>query len=33
LDEATRNAIGEPGEPFLTYTVTADDLASIMPSR
>jgi lipoprotein-anchoring transpeptidase ErfK/SrfK len=31
LDEATRNAIGEPGEPFLTYTVTADDLASIMP--
>jgi lipoprotein-anchoring transpeptidase ErfK/SrfK len=31
LDEPTRDAIGEPGEPFLTYTVTADDLASIMP--
>ena len=31
LDQATRDAIGEPGEPFLTYTVTADDVASIMP--
>jgi lipoprotein-anchoring transpeptidase ErfK/SrfK len=31
LDQATRDAIGEPGEPFLTYVVTADDLASIMP--
>ena len=31
LDEPTRNAIGEPGEPFLSYIVTADDLASIMP--
>jgi len=31
LDEPTRDAIGEPGEPFLTYTVTADDVASIMP--
>jgi len=31
LDDATRNAIGEPGEPFLNYTVTADDIASIMP--
>jgi len=31
LDPATRAAIGEPGEPFLTYTVTADDTASIMP--
>jgi lipoprotein-anchoring transpeptidase ErfK/SrfK len=31
LDEPTREAIGEPGEPFLTYTVTANDLASIMP--
>jgi lipoprotein-anchoring transpeptidase ErfK/SrfK len=31
LDPATRAAIGEPGEPFLTYTVTADDIASIMP--
>ncbi len=31
LDPATRAAIGEPGEPFLTYTVTADDVASIMP--
>ena len=31
LDEPTRDAIGEPGEPFLTYTVTASDLDSIMP--
>ncbi len=31
LDPATREAIGEPGEPFLTYTVTADDVSSIMP--
>jgi len=31
LDEPTRDAIGEPGEPFLTYTVTDDDVNSIMP--
>ena len=31
LDQPTRDAIGEPGEPFLTYTVTEDDVASIMP--
>jgi lipoprotein-anchoring transpeptidase ErfK/SrfK/outer membrane biosynthesis protein TonB len=31
LDQPTRDAIGEPGEPFLSYTVTADDIASIMP--
>jgi lipoprotein-anchoring transpeptidase ErfK/SrfK len=31
LDPATRDAIGEPGEPFLTYTVKADDIAAIMP--
>ncbi|HEY0256116.1 MAG TPA: L,D-transpeptidase family protein [Candidatus Methylacidiphilales bacterium] len=31
LDQPTRDLIGEPGEPFLTYTVTADDIASIMP--
>lgn len=31
LDQPTRDSIGEPGEPFLTYTVTADDIASIMP--
>jgi len=31
LDPATRDAIGEPGEPFLNYIVTADDVASIMP--
>jgi lipoprotein-anchoring transpeptidase ErfK/SrfK len=31
LDPATRAAIGEPGEPFQNYTVTADDVASIMP--
>ncbi len=31
LDPATRAAIGEPGEPFLTYTVTPGDIAAIMP--
>ena len=31
LDQPTRDAIGEPGDPFLTYTVTADDVNSIMP--
>lgn len=31
LDDETRAAIGEPGEPFLSYKVTADDIASIMP--
>jgi lipoprotein-anchoring transpeptidase ErfK/SrfK len=31
LDQPTRDAIGEPGEPFLNYTVSADDVASIMP--
>jgi lipoprotein-anchoring transpeptidase ErfK/SrfK len=31
LDQPTRDAIGEPGEPFLTYTVTSDDVDSIMP--
>jgi lipoprotein-anchoring transpeptidase ErfK/SrfK len=31
LDAPTRAAIGEPGEPFLSYVVTHDDLASIMP--
>ena len=31
LDQPTRDAIGEPGEPFLNYTVTADDVAAIMP--
>jgi hypothetical protein len=31
LDQPTRDAIGEPGEPFLSYVVTADDVASIMP--
>ncbi len=31
LDQPTREAIGEPGEPFLNYTVTAEDVASIMP--
>jgi lipoprotein-anchoring transpeptidase ErfK/SrfK len=31
LDQQTRDAIGEPGEPFLSYVVTADDVASIMP--
>jgi lipoprotein-anchoring transpeptidase ErfK/SrfK len=31
LDDETRAAIGEPGEPFLNYVVTAGDLASIMP--
>jgi lipoprotein-anchoring transpeptidase ErfK/SrfK len=31
LDDATRAAIGEPGEPFLSYTVTQADVESIMP--
>jgi len=31
LDPATRAAIGEPGEPFLNYTVTQADIDSIMP--
>jgi lipoprotein-anchoring transpeptidase ErfK/SrfK len=31
LDDETRAAIGEPGEPFLNYVVTPEDLASIMP--
>jgi lipoprotein-anchoring transpeptidase ErfK/SrfK len=31
LDAATRAAIGEPGEPFLNYTVTQADIDSIMP--
>jgi lipoprotein-anchoring transpeptidase ErfK/SrfK len=31
LDQPTRDAIGEPGEPFLSYVVTADDIASIIP--
>lgn len=31
LDQPTRDAIGEPGEPFLSYVVTADDVGSIMP--
>jgi lipoprotein-anchoring transpeptidase ErfK/SrfK len=31
LDQPTRDSIGEPGDPFLSYTVTADDVGSIMP--
>jgi lipoprotein-anchoring transpeptidase ErfK/SrfK len=31
LDAATRAAIGEPGEPFLNYTVTQADIDAIMP--
>ena len=31
LDSATRAAIGEPGEPFLSYIVTDKDIDSIMP--
>ena len=31
LDAATRDAIGEPGEPFLNYTVTQADIDAIMP--
>jgi lipoprotein-anchoring transpeptidase ErfK/SrfK len=30
LDPNTRAAIGEPGDPFLTYTVKEEDVASIM---
>ena len=32
LDPATRNVIGEPGEPFLSYVVTRKDVDSIMPA-
>jgi lipoprotein-anchoring transpeptidase ErfK/SrfK len=31
LDQPTRDAIGEPGEPFLSYVVTPEDIAAIMP--
>jgi lipoprotein-anchoring transpeptidase ErfK/SrfK len=31
LDQATRDAIGEPGEPFQNYIVTQADIDSIMP--
>jgi lipoprotein-anchoring transpeptidase ErfK/SrfK len=31
LDEPTRLAIGEPGEPFLSYVVTQKDVDAIMP--
>ncbi|MCE0483286.1 MAG: L,D-transpeptidase [Methylacidiphilales bacterium] len=31
LDQPTRDAIGEPGEPFLSYVVTQDDVGAIMP--
>ncbi|PTX97578.1 murein L,D-transpeptidase [Verrucomicrobia bacterium LW23] len=32
LDDTTRAAIGEPGEPFMVYTVTAEDMAMVVPS-
>jgi len=32
LDLPTREAIGEPGEPFLSYVVTAQDIGSVMPA-
>jgi lipoprotein-anchoring transpeptidase ErfK/SrfK len=31
LDPATRDSIGEPGEPFHDYTVTAEDMAKVVP--
>lgn len=31
LDQPTRDAIGEPGEPFQNYIITEKDVASIMP--
>jgi lipoprotein-anchoring transpeptidase ErfK/SrfK len=31
LDAPTRDSIGEPGEPFLSYVVTREDVGSIMP--
>jgi len=31
LDQPTRDAIGEPGEPFLNYIVSQEDIDSIMP--
>ncbi|MEZ0300247.1 MAG: L,D-transpeptidase family protein [Candidatus Methylacidiphilales bacterium] len=32
LDDATRAAIGEPGEPFMIYTVTEEDMAKVVPT-
>jgi lipoprotein-anchoring transpeptidase ErfK/SrfK len=32
LDSATRAVIGEPGEPFTTYTISVADMASIFPT-
>ncbi len=32
LDAATRNAIGEPGEPFTNYIVTAKDMEQVVPT-
>jgi lipoprotein-anchoring transpeptidase ErfK/SrfK len=32
LDLATQAAVGEPGEPFFNYTVTAEDMALIVPT-
>lgn len=32
LDDATREKIGEPGEPFQNYIVTATDMATIVPA-
>jgi lipoprotein-anchoring transpeptidase ErfK/SrfK len=31
LDQPTRDSIGEPGEPFLSYIVTKENVDSIMP--
>jgi len=32
LDAATRQAIGEPGEPFTSYVVTAEDMKKVQPT-
>jgi lipoprotein-anchoring transpeptidase ErfK/SrfK len=31
LDDATRMELGTPGNPFLQYTITAEDIAQVMP--
>lgn len=32
LDDATQEAIGEPGEPYFNYIVTPEDMEAIMPA-
>lgn len=32
LDSATRSALGKPSEPFISYTITAEDMKKIQPT-